>query len=163
MPMALGAKKKAFWFAAMTTLGSLAGAGIGYSIGYFLWWSSPENFSGVAEWFFRVVPGFHEKQFFKVQGLYDQYNFWIVFIAAFTPIPFKVITITAGAFQINLGMFLIASTIGRAARFFLVGTLLYFFGKPIKGFIERYFNWLSILFVIFLVAGFLVIKWVLDH
>lgn len=161
MPMCLGARLKAFRFAFLTTAGSLFGASVGYLIGNFLWWDGPEQFSGMATWFFSHVPGFHPEQFYKVKGLYERFDFWIVFVAAFTPIPFKIITISAGAFKINWAMFLISATIGRAGRFFLVAFLLRVFGPPIKNFIDKYFSWLSVLFVILLIGGFLVIKWLL--
>ncbi|MFH1761264.1 MAG: YqaA family protein [bacterium] len=162
MPMCLGARLKSLRFAVICTIGSLAGAGIGYSIGHFLWWSGDGQFSAIACWFFNHVPGFSDTQFFKIQNLYERYNFWIVFAAAFTPIPFKVITITAGAFKINFMMFLVASTIGRAGRFFLVAGLFRIFGKPVKAFIDKYFNILSIIFMILIISGVFTLKFLLG-
>jgi membrane protein DedA with SNARE-associated domain len=79
-------------------------------------------------------------------------------VAGFTPIPYKVFTISAGAFFLNLIRFVIASLVSRSARFFLVAGLFYFFGPTIKQFILRYFNVLSILFIVLLILGFLFIK-----
>jgi membrane protein YqaA with SNARE-associated domain len=142
-------------YAAICTAGSVLGGMAGYAIGWGLW-------GQVDQLFFNYVPGFHEDKFINVQEYYQQYNFWIVFIAAFTPIPYKVITITAGVFGLNFFMFAFAATVGRAARFFLVAGLLRKFGAPVQKIIDKWFNLLTILFVILLVLGFYVIKVVLH-
>ena len=98
----------------------------------------------------------HKMQYIK--DLYVQYDAWAIGIAGFTPIPYKVFTISAGAFDINFTVFVIASAVSRAARFFLVGGLIYAFGPKIKAFIDKYFNILAITFVVLLVAGFALIK-----
>jgi len=89
---------------------------------------------------------------------YEDYGVWIVFAAAFTPIPYKVFTIISGLAQLNLLAFTLASVVGRSARFFMVGGLIYLFGRPIRTFIDRYFNLLSLLFVVLLILGFAAIK-----
>jgi membrane protein YqaA with SNARE-associated domain len=155
----LGARTKAFKFALNCTLSSVTGALLGYSIGYFLWWSGANEFSSLALFFFEKVPGFTQEIFYSVQSLYDEWNFWIIFTAGFTPIPYKVFTISGGAFTINLPMFIIASIISRAGRFFLVAFLIWKFGDQIKGFIDKYFNWLAIAFTVLLVGGFVAIKY----
>lgn len=149
--LCLGNRGKWFKFASLCTAASVAGALVGYGIGWGMW-------HAVDQFFFSYVPGFTEAQFSKVQGLYEEWNFWIVFVAAFTPIPYKVITISAGVFGINVIMFAIASIVGRAARFFIVAYLLHRFGEPIHGFIEKRFNLLTIAFVILLVGGFAVLR-----
>ena len=93
-----------------------------------------------------------------IRRLYVTYDAWAVGIAGLTPIPYKVFTITAGAFRINFVVFLVASAVSRSARFFLVGGLIYLFGPKIQSFIDRYFNTLVVVFVILLVLGFVVIK-----
>jgi len=108
--------------------------------------------------FFNHIPGFTEQVFLNIQEKYEIYNFLIVFTAGFTPIPFKIITISAGAFSVNFPMFLLASTVSRSARFFLVALLIRQFGEPITAFIDKYFNLLSIVFTILLIGGFLVLK-----
>jgi membrane protein YqaA with SNARE-associated domain len=157
--LVLGATSKAFKFALNCTIASVLGALLGYAIGYFLWWGSGNNFSSVAIFFFDNVPGFSEKVFWDVKSLYDEFDFWIIFTAGFTPIPYKVITISSGAFDINLIVFAIASVVSRGARFFLVAFLIWKFGPAIKSFIDKYFNWLAIAFTILLIGGFVVIKY----
>ena len=98
--------------------------------------------------------------FTTVGALYEKYDWEIVAIAGFTPIPYKVITVTAGVFKINFIVFCIASVLSRSARFFMVAGLLGWKGEEIKPVLEKYFNWFSFAFVILLVLGFLVIKWV---
>ena len=160
--LVLGAQKKAFRFAANCTIGSLLGAFAGYAIGYFIWWQSPEQFSSVAHFFFNNIPGFSEKLFFDVKQLYDKWNFWIIFTAGFTPIPYKVFTISARAFQISLPMFILASVFSRAGRFFLVSFLIWKFGEPIRTFIDKYFNVLAILFTVLLIGGFVVVNYLIK-
>ncbi|MCL6494288.1 MAG: DedA family protein [Ignavibacterium sp.] len=157
--LVLGATTKAFKFALNCTIASVLGALFGYTIGHFLWWTPSNEFTSIAMFFFNNIPGFTEKLFFDVQKMYDQYNFWIVFTAGFTPIPYKVITISAGAFNIDIIMFVIASVISRGARFFLVAFLIWKFGPQIRNFIDKYFNWLAIAFTVLLIGGFVVIKY----
>jgi membrane protein YqaA with SNARE-associated domain len=95
-----------------------------------------------------------------IRELYTQYDAWAIGIAGFTPIPYKVFTISAGAFKINFPVFVVASLVSRSARFFIIAGMLYIFGPQIKGFIERYFNALAVAFTVLLVAGFVLIKFV---
>ena len=157
--LALGVKNKSFYFATICTAASVLGALLGYGIGYFVWWDGLNEFSEVALFFFNNVPGFTEELFFQVKELYDEWNFWIIFTAGFTPIPYKVFTITGGAFDVNLLLFIIASVVGRAGRFFLVSYLIWKYGEHIKGFIDKYFNWLAIGFTVLLIGGFIFIKY----
>lgn len=157
--LALGVRSKSFKFAAICTTASVLGALLGYGIGYFVWWDGLNEFSNVANFFFANIPGFTQELFYKVKELYDEWNFWIIFTAGFTPIPYKVFTITGGAFNVNLFLFIIASIIGRAGRFFLVAFLIWKFGKQIESFIDKYFNWLAIGFTFLLIGGFVGIKY----
>ncbi len=149
--LCVGQRGRALWFAFVCALGSLLGGAVGYLIGWGVW-------EAVDSLFFNYVPGFTEEVFVTVQSYYMRYDFWIVFVAAFTPIPYKVFTIAAGVFQINFFAFLIASVVGRSARFFLVAVLLFFFGEPIRNFIDRWFNLCVVVFTILLIGGFAVIK-----
>jgi len=124
-------------------------------IGYTIWAGIDETVFG---WH---IPGISPDNFAKAQGWYEQWNFWIVFTAGFTPLPYKVFTITGGAFSINLPLFLLASIISRSARFFLVAGLIWKYGEGIQGFIDKYFNWLAIGFTVLLIGGFVLIKYAL--
>lgn len=159
--LALGARKRAFRFALTCSSASVLGALFGFSIGHFLWWTGEGAFSPIALFFFEIIPGFTESTFQALRVKYDVWNFWIIFTAGFTPIPFKIFTISAGAFDINLFMFFIASTISRTARFFLIGGLIWKFGDPIRGFIDKYFNWLALLFTVLLFGGFFLVKYLI--
>jgi len=159
--LVLGSQSKAFKFALNCSIASVFGALLGYSIGYFLWWSNPNEFSSIAYFFFNNIPGFNPKLFYNVKSMYDKWDFWIIFTAGFTPIPYKVFTISGGAFQINIMMFIIASIISRSARFFLVAFLIWKYGASIKSFIDKYFNYLALAFTVLLIGGFAVIKYFL--
>ena len=159
--LVLGTQKKAFKFAAICSMASVIGALFGYAIGHFLWWTPSNEFTGVANFFFNNIPSFTPEAFYNIQKMYEQYDFWIIFTAGFTPIPYKIITISAGAFNINMIMFIVASVISRGARFFLVAFLIWKFGPQIKSFIDKYFNWLAIAFTVLLIGGFLVIKYII--
>ncbi len=152
--LALSIPAKAFRFALICSIGSVLGGVAGYMIGYFLMESVG---NGIIE-LYGVTDTFEH-----VKELFAKYDAWIVGIAGFTPIPYKVFTITSGAFGINFWVFLVASAISRSARFFILAFLLNRYGEHIKGFIEKYFGWVTIAFVVCLVGGFLLIKVVLHH
>jgi membrane protein YqaA with SNARE-associated domain len=160
IPLALGLRTKAFRFAFICSIGSVLGAIAGYSIGSFLWWSGGNQFSWIARFFFDVIPGFSPDIFYSIKTKYELWNFWVVFTAGFTPIPFKVITISAGAFDVNFILFVIASTLSRSARFFLLSGLIWKFGEPMRDFIDKYFNLLAILFMILIIGSFVIIKYI---
>lgn len=153
--LCLGVVTKAFRYAAICLSGSIVGAMIGYAIGFFLWQSPSGEYTALANWFFQHV--FSVDSFQNVGALYDKYNFWIVFTAGFTPLPYKLFTITGGLFHINFVMFLIASIVSRGMRFFLIAGLIWKFGAPIKSFIDKYFNLLAIAFTVLLVGAFFVV------
>lgn len=157
--LCLGAVARSFRFAAICTAGSILGAMLGYAIGFFAWQTTAGEYTALAHFFFNHV--FSVEAFEKVGALYDQYNFWIVFTAGFTPLPYKIFTITGGLFHINFVMFLIASIISRGLRFFLIAGLIWKFGAPIKGFIDKYFNLLAIAFTVLLVGSFFLLGYVL--
>lgn len=143
--------KRVFYYALICTVGSVLGAIAGYCLGMFAW-------DAVAHWFMPAV--FSQEAFNRVGLLYQQYDFWVVFTAGFTPIPYKLITITSGVFDINFMMFIIASIVARGARFFLFAWLIMHFGPPIKSFIDKHFNWLALLFTVLLIGGFVLLKYV---
>jgi membrane protein YqaA with SNARE-associated domain len=102
------------------------------------------------------------ENFQKFQDGYDRYDFAIVFTCGFTPLPYKVCTISAGVAEISFIGFLIASALSRSARFFIVAGLFGWKGEQIRPFVEKYFNWLSLLFVLLLIGGFAALK-LLGH
>lgn len=150
--LAVGKPEKSLKYAAICTAGSILGGALGYIIGW-------QFMAGVGA---KIVDfyGLTEKVAY-IETLYNQYDAWAVGIAGFTPIPYKVFTISAGAFKINFLVFIVASVVSRAARFFIVGALIYAFGPTIKAFIDTYFNVLAVVFTLLLVAGFFLIKFAL--
>ena len=152
--LAIGQRTKAFKFALICSSASLLGGVFGYVIGQQFW-------AVTSDYFFQYVPGFTAERFTQIQNLYSDYDFLIVFTAGFTFIPYKLFTISSGVFDINFVGFVIASAISRSARFFLISALIWKYGDPIKSFIDKYFNLLASLFVILLVVGFVLIKYIL--
>ena len=146
IPMVLAERSKAWIYAAICTLASVAGAVLGYYIGYALW-----------ETVGQPVIAFYNGQaaFEKFTGFYDVWGVWIVLAAAISFLPYKVATIASGVAGLALGPFLLASLAGRGIRFFAVAGLIYFFGPQIRTLIDRYFNILSLVFVALLLLGFL--------
>ncbi len=147
--LSLSAPRRAFLYAAICSAGSVVGGCAGYLIGWLFW-------TEVSGFFFTWV--FSEEVFDRVAAMYEAYAFWAVFAAGFTPIPYKVFTIAAGVFRISFPVFVIASLLSRSARFFLVALLIRWLGPPARVFIDRHFGWLSVVFVVLLVAGFLIIR-----
>ena len=150
--LCLGAVKKSFRFASICLAGSIIGAMIGYGIGHFLWTTPAGEPTAIATFFFNHI--FSVEGFNNVGALFDKYNFWIVFTAGFTPLPYKIFTIAGGLFDINFVMFIIASIVSRGLRFFLIAWLIWRFGAPIKAFIDKYFNLLATLFTVLLIGCF---------
>lgn len=159
--LCLGATKKSFRFASLCLTGSLLGAALGYCIGYYLWTTSAGDPTVVANFFYNHV--FSVESFNNVGSLYDRFNFWIVFTAGFTPLPFKLFTIAGGMFHINFVMFIIASIVSRGMRFFLIAWLIWKFGAPIKSFIDKYFNLLATLFTILLIGCTFLALWLFGN
>ena len=122
---------------------------------------SQTSFLFLLNFFFDNIPGFDRAIFANIKSLYDEYNFMIVFTAGFTPIPFKIFTISAGAFSIQFPLFILAASLSRAARFILVSFLIKLFGISIKNFIDRCFDLLAILFTILLFGGIFLVKFLL--
>jgi membrane protein YqaA with SNARE-associated domain len=150
--LAISIPTRALKYAMICTVGSLVGGVVGYGIGLY-------GFETIG----RPIVEFYNGQEI-MQGIkerYDQYGFFGVLAAAVTPLPYKIFTISSGMFKFDFSQFMLASIIGRSLRFFAVAALIWKFGAPIKGFIDRYFNLLAILFFVLLVGGFLVIKYLL--
>ena len=146
IPMIIAKRTKAFILAFICTIFSVLGGLFGYLIGFDLFNSIGiilVNFYGMNEYIENL------------KDYYNNYGVWFVLIAGFTPLPFKIITIASGLFQLNLIIFILCSIIARGCRFYLIAFLLYLFGEVIKQFIEKYFNILTILFFVLLIGGLL--------
>ncbi|MEE9239417.1 MAG: DedA family protein [Thermodesulfobacteriota bacterium] len=154
MALSLGKPKRAFWYALVCSVMSVLGGIFGYFIGWALW--------GLMSSFFLTYV-FSPEAFDFVRAQYEQNAFLAILGAAITPIPYKVFTVTAGVFHINLLYLILASAIGRSVRFFLEAGLVYFFGEQIRNFIDKYFNLLVTLFFILVLAGFFIVKFLLKH
>lgn len=152
--LCVGMPKKSFKYALICTAGSVVGAMIGFGLGAFAW-------EMVDSWFIPRI--FSQEAFDNVANLYAKWNFWLVFTAGFTPLPYKLITISAGVCLGigEFGLFVLASIISRGLRFFLVGGLIWKFGAPVKKFIDKYFNLCATAFMILLLGGFLAINYLL--
>ncbi len=149
IPLDLSKPKKSFYYASISSIGSVIGGSFGYLIGFLLLDSIG----------MPIIKAYGLLEKYKyVSALYNQYNAIAVGIAGFTPLPYKLFTIAAGACKIDFLIFIIASFFSRSARFFIVSALLFVFGERAKGFIERHFNFLAFAFGVLLVGGFLVIK-----
>ena len=129
---------------------------LGGMLGYLIGWQFMDLIG------MRIVDLYHfQPQFEKIGAMYNEHQAWAVGAAGFTPLPYKVFTIAAGAFKIDFPTFVFASAASRSARFFLVAALIYKFGPAVKALIEKYFNLFTIGFFVLLVLGFIALKFVL--
>ena len=152
IPMVLAAREKAWKIAFVCTAASVLGGIFGYAIGALLFdqvGSPVLNFYGYAE------------RFGEFSAYYNDWGAWAVFIAGLTPFPYKVITILSGVTGLDLLVFTIASILARGLRFFIVAGLLWYFGEPIRAFIEKRLGILFVIFVILLAGGFVLVKFVI--
>lgn len=150
IPMVLATPKQAYKIAGVATVASVLGGYFGYFIGVY-------GFELIARpllEFYGYMDGF-----IKFENYYHEYGAWIVFGAGITPFPYKIITIASGAVHLDLIVFTIASVLARGIRFYLIAWLLKRYGAPMKEFIEKNLNLLSILFLLLLIGGFAAIKW----
>lgn len=148
--MVLAEPKKWFRFGLITTVASVLGGVAGYYIGYALW----ETIGKAVVAFYGLGDAMA-----VVGARYQAHAFAAIFTAALTPIPYKVFTIAAGLFQISLGTLIVASILGRGLRFFAVSWLVGTFGEPVKEFIDRYFDVLTVAATVVLIGGFIVVRW----
>ena len=108
--------------------------------------------------FFEYIPGFTEEKFVKLKDWYEEWGWPLVFLAGFSPIPYKIFTVASGVLGMALAPFILASAVSRSARFFLVAFLMARFGEPMKEKIDKHFNLLALVFGILLIGGILVLK-----
>ena len=149
IPMVLAMPKNAYRIAGIATLASVLGGYFGYGIGVF-------GYEVIAKPLLEFYG--YMAQFVKFENYYHEYGAWIVFGAGITPFPYKIITIASGVVHLNLAVFTVASVLARGFRFYIIAVLLKKFGAPMKVFIEKNLNLLSILFLVLLIGGFAVIK-----
>ncbi|MCK0143691.1 YqaA family protein [Aliiroseovarius sp. F20344] len=149
IPMIIARPSRAFVIAGVALVASVLGGMFGYYIGW-----------GLFESVGRPVLEFYgkDKYFDEFATRYNEWGAWAVLVAGVTPFPYKVITILSGATGLNFGVFMIASVIARGLRFFIVATLLWKFGAPIRDFIERRLGLMFTLFCILLIGGFYAVK-----
>ena len=143
--LCVGDPDRALWFALVCSVASVLGGILGYGIGY--WGGRP-----------LLVRFFSAHRVAAVKRYYDRYDAWATGVAGLTPLPYKLFTISGGAFAIDFKVFVIASVASRSLRFFAVGLLIHFFGPAIQLFMNRYLNLLTIAFVILLVLGFWLVQ-----
>lgn len=151
VPMVIAQRLKAWWYATVATIGSVLGGAAGYAIGYFFF-----------EQIGRPILEFYGKaeSFGEFTSWFNEWGVWILIVKGMTPFPYKVLTITAGVTHMPFIEFMLASVVARAMRFYLVAGLLYFFGEPIREFIEKRLTLVTTVFVVLLVLGFVAIKYV---
>jgi membrane protein YqaA with SNARE-associated domain len=150
VPMVIANRAKAWFYATVATVGSVIGGAFGYALGYFFF-----------EQLGRPILEFYGKaeSFGEFTSWFNEWGVWILIIKGMTPFPYKVLTIAAGVTHMPLIEFMLASIVARAMRFYLVAGLLYFFGEPIREFIEKRLTLVTTVFVILLVLGFVAIKY----
>jgi membrane protein YqaA with SNARE-associated domain len=150
IPMILAAPRNAWRYAAVATLCSVAGGFLGYAIGYYLF-----TMLGRPILEFYGMMG----RYAALQAAYAHWGVWIIVLKGMTPLPYKLVTIASGALGFPLVAFGAASLVSRAMRFFLVAALLYFFGEPIRAFIERRLALVTSLFAVLVIGGFVAVAY----
>jgi membrane protein YqaA with SNARE-associated domain len=145
-PMSLANPRRAWWFAALTTLASVIGGLFGYLIGVFAFDLIAPLIQDAGYW----------PKYLQAKEWFDKWGFWAVFLAGFSPIPYKIFTITAGAIAMSLAPFLLASLVGRGARFFLVAALMAWGGERMEALLRRYIDRIGWIMVIALALIFLI-------
>ncbi len=148
--MAILRPEMAFKFALICAVGSVLGGMFGYFIGWV----------GGRPLLHKL---FSESKIQVVKRAFEKYEVWAIAVAGFTPVPYKVFTLSAGTFEIPFKLFALVSALSRSARFFLVAGSIYFWGESVKHLLEEYFNWLSIIFMGLLIGGFLLVKYFVDR
>lgn len=151
--LSISKPRRSFYYALVSAVASVLGAVLGWLIGCFLW-------ATMSEFFLTYIPGLTQESIDKVGNWYGENAFLTILCAAFTPIPYKVFTISAGIFSshVSLPMLIAASILGRSARFFAVATCIFFFGPSAKALLDKHFEWVTIAFAVLLVGGFVMVK-----
>ncbi len=148
IPMVLARVEKAWFLAALTTVASVIGGAFGFALG---WWA----FDAITPW---VQSMGYWDHYIHTKEWFEQWGLWVILLAGFSPIPYKVFTITAGAMMMSFVPFVLASIIGRGGRFFLVALVIYMGGARVEPLLRRYIDWIGWLFVFILFIVFLIVK-----
>jgi membrane protein YqaA with SNARE-associated domain len=147
--MALARPRSAWRFAAICTVASILGGALGYLIGFAV-------FDQVAQPILKLYG--YGSAYAAFQAKFQEYGLWIILVKGLTPIPYKIVTIAAGAARFDFALFMMASVLTRGARFFLVATLLHFFGDTVRDFIDRRLTLVTSALAVGIVGGFLALK-----
>ncbi len=131
--------KKTYRYALFGVFGTLAGAIAGYSIGHFAWLNADGEFTGLAQFLFNNIPGFTESGYDNIHLLYTKWDFWVLFVAAALPLPYKIFSISSGVFDVNIFIFCIATLISQGIKFFILAILTIKLGPEVKKLLE--FKW----------------------
>jgi len=150
--------KKAYKYVLFGTLGTLFGAIAGYSIGHFAWIDANGEFTGLAQFLFNNIPGFSIAGYDKIHILYEKWDFWILFVAAALPLPYKIFSISSGVFDINLLIFCCATLFSQAIKFFLLAQLTIKLGPEVKKLLEFKWKPVVIIVTVFTAIAIIVIK-----
>jgi membrane protein YqaA with SNARE-associated domain len=145
VPMSLARPKRAWFYAGVCTIASVAGGILGYAIGWLLW-------DTVGQWVINLYG--YASRMEAVKAGYDQWGWLFILVKGLTPIPYKLVTIVSGLLEYNFLLFVALSLLTRGARFFILAGLLNKFGGPIKELLERHFATFMIAVVVMIVGGF---------
>ena len=127
---------RAYKYALITVIGTMVGAMAGYSIGHFAWLDASGDFTRLAHFVFDNVPGFSELSYNKIQIQYAKWDFWILFVASLMPVPYKLFSISAGVFDINIFMVCIATLISQGAKYYFLALMAIKIGPRVKEWIQ---------------------------
>jgi membrane protein YqaA with SNARE-associated domain len=150
IPMSIARPKNSWTYALICTLGSVAGALLGYAIGALL-------FETVGKWLINLYG--YGARVDEMRALYAHWGWAVILLKGLTPIPFKIVTITSGLLSYNLPLFVILCFVTRGARFFFLALLLKYYGEPIKALLDKYFAWFLLILAVVVVLGF----WIATH
>lgn len=150
VPMSIARPKQAWTFALICTLGSVAGALLGYAIGALL-------FETVGKWLIHLYG--YGARVDEMRELYAQWGWAVILVKGLTPIPFKLVTITSGLLAYNVPLFVFLCLVTRGARFFALALVLKYYGEPIKDLLDKYFGWFLLILLAVVILGF----WIATH
>ncbi len=152
--LSISKPRRSFYYATVSGIASVLGAILGWYIGYAFW-------AVTQDFFFNWVPGFTPELFCNVETRYNDNAFVAIAFSGFTPIPYKIFTISAGVCDVSLQILILASILGRFSRFYLVAVCIFFFGPKVKDLLDKYFAIITFLLAAAVIAGFVVVKYMI--